>query len=77
MFYNLSRALGGMQSSRFSCDTPMNRIHTSVTALTHGFQDGNWEVLTCCPWFESDFLRNCKSVLIKIWFQMLPRIWLI
>jgi hypothetical protein len=45
--------------------------------VTNGFQDGNWEVLTLCPWFESDFLRNYKSVLIEIWFQMLPRIWLI
>jgi hypothetical protein len=23
--------------------------------LTNGFQDGNWEVLTLCPWFESGF----------------------
>jgi hypothetical protein len=45
--------------------------------VTNGFQDGNWEVLTLCPWFESDFHRNYKSVLNEIWFQMLPRIWLI
>jgi hypothetical protein len=44
--------------------------------VTNGFEDGNCEVLTLCPWFESDFLRNYKSVLNEVWFQMLPRIWL-
>jgi hypothetical protein len=43
--------------------------------VTNGFQNGNWEVLTLCPWLEMDFLRNYKSVLIVVWFQMLPRIW--
>jgi hypothetical protein len=57
--------------------------HTALLAtlchfvVTNGFQDGNWKVLTLCPWFESDILRNYKSVLNEIWFQMLPRIWLI
>jgi hypothetical protein len=30
--------------------------------VTNDFQDGNWEVLTLCLCFETDFLRNYKSV---------------
>jgi hypothetical protein len=61
----------------------LQRIALLVTlrhfVVTNGFPEGNWEVLTLCPWLESDFLRNYKSVLQvnEIWFQMLPRIWLI
>jgi hypothetical protein len=32
------------------------------SVVTNGFQDGNWDVLTLCPWFETDFFRNYKSV---------------
>jgi hypothetical protein len=57
------------------------RIVGDVTSFRH-FAEWFWRrklgILTLtCPWFESDFLQNYKSDLNEIWFQMLPRVWLI
>jgi hypothetical protein len=32
--------------------------------VTNGYQNGNWEVLTLCPWFETDLKVgfNCSMV---------------
>jgi hypothetical protein len=64
-----------LHKTHAAMDTMTNDVHDTLLqallVILH-FQDGNWEVLTLCHWFETDFLRNYNIswFLNEIWFQI-------